>query len=72
MEEKQYHNYPDKCVTKSDLMGYFPMSTATLSRRLKKMRQYRQFRDVELSLGGKLLINVKGFYLFLKFLEKKV
>ena len=71
MEKEVYHDYPDKCVVKDELLTYFPMSTATLSRRLKKMRSYRQFRDVEISSAGKLLINVRGFYHFLRFLENK-
>lgn len=72
MEVIEYNKYPDKFVTKKDLIAYyFPMSTATLSRRLKVMRQYRQFRTVELTSAGSLLINVRGFYSFLLFIENK-
>lgn len=72
MEVIEYNKYPDKFVTKKDLIAdYFPMSTATLSRRLKVMRQYRQFRTVELTSAGSLLINVRGFYGFLLFIEDK-
>ena len=70
-KEKNYHNYPDKSVVKTELLSYFPMSTATLSRRLRVMRTYKQFRDVEIRSGGKLLINVRGFFEFLLFWIKK-
>lgn len=72
MEAVMYHAYPDINVTKDILITeYFPMSTATLARRLRVMRGYRQFRNVEIRSAGKLLINVRGFYQFLEFLDKK-
>lgn len=72
MEEVLYHSYPDINVTKDVLVEkHFPMSQATLNRRLRVMRSYRQFRSVEIRSAGKLLINVRGFYQFLDFLDKK-
>lgn len=68
MSEKNYHNYPDKNVTKKELCEtWFPMSQTTLNRRLKELASIKKFRDVVVSTGGKLLINVKGFYLFLDY-----
>ena len=72
MEEVRYHSYPDVNVTKDVLIEeHFPMSTATLNRRLRVMRGYRQFRSVEIRSAGKILINVRGFFMFLEFLDKK-
>lgn len=72
METVLYHNYPDLNVTKDELIEkYFKMSEATLNRRLRVMRSYRQFRNIEIRSAGKLLINVRGFYQFLEFLDKK-
>lgn len=66
MSEQNYHNYPDKNVTKKELCEkYFPMSQTTLNRRLRELEKVKKFRDVQLSTGGKTLINVRGFYLFL-------
>lgn len=71
MSAKDYHNYPDKNVTKKELCEhFFPMSQATLNRRLKEAEAIKTFRDIQISTGGKVLINVKGFYLFLDYRQK--
>lgn len=66
LEEKKYHNYPDSNVTKNILIKqWFPMSQTTLNRRLKEIDRDKRFKDVKLYTGGKVLINVRGFYQFL-------
>lgn len=68
MSENLYHNYPDRNVTKKELYtDWFPMSSATCNRRLEEVRRNKKFRDIEISTGGKSLINVRGFYLFLQY-----
>ncbi len=41
------------------------MSQTTLNRRLKEIDRDKRFKDVKLYTGGKVLINVRGFYQFL-------
>lgn len=68
MSEELYHNYPDKNVPKKELYTeWFPMSSATCNRRLEEIRKSKKFSNVEVSTGGKTLINVRGFYLFLQY-----
>lgn len=71
LDEKGYHNYPDKNVTKKELCEkWFPMSQATLSRRLKESESVKEYRDIQINLGGKVLVNVRGFYEFLSYRQK--
>lgn len=71
MKNQIYHNYPDKCVSKKELRTvWFPMSVATLERRIKEIRELKKFKDVLLVCGGKIFVNVQGFYQFLRYKEK--
>ena len=72
MEEKLYNNYPDKFVSKAELKdGWFSaISMTTIQRRLKEARSVRKYKDIVISTGGKLMVNVRGFYLFLLYLER--
>lgn len=70
MSENNYHNYPDKNVTKKELReSWFPMSSATCDRRLQEAKKIRKFKDIQLKTGANVLVNVRGFYEFLVYRE---
>ena len=70
--EKSYNNYPDICVSKKDLKAnYFPsISIKTIERRLDESQKTKEFKDISFRTGQKVLINVRGFYLFLLHRER--
>lgn len=70
--EKSYNNYPDICVSKKDLKAnYFPsISIKTIERRLDESQKTKEFKDISFKTGQKVLINVRGFYLFLLHRER--
>ena len=70
--EKLYNNYPDICVSKKDLKAnYFPsISIKTIERRLDESQKTKEFEDISFRTGQKVLINVRGFYLFLLHRER--
>ena len=70
--EKLYNNYPDICVSKKDLKAnYFPsISIKTIERRLDESQKTKEFKDISFRTGQKVLINVRGFYLFLLHRER--
>ena len=70
--EKLYNNYPDICVSKRDLKAnYFPsISIKTIERRLDESQKTKEFKDISFRTGQKVLINVRGFYLFLLHRER--
>ena len=73
MEEiRLYNNYPDKFVSKEQLKKewFSAISIKTIERRLKEAKTIRKFRDISIGTGGKVMINVRGFYLFLLYKEK--
>ncbi|EGP67271.1 hypothetical protein HMPREF9182_0559 [Streptococcus sp. oral taxon 056 str. F0418] len=67
-----YNNYPDKFVSKEQLKEewFSAISIKTIERRLKEAKTIRKFRDISIGTGGKVMINVRGFYLFLLYKEK--
>lgn len=70
--EKLYNNYPDICVSKKDLKAnYFSsISIKTIERRLDESQKTKEFKDISFRTGQKVLINVRGFYLFLLHRER--
>lgn len=73
MEEiRLYNNYPDRFVSKEQLKEewFSAISIKTIERRLKEAKTIRKFRDISIGTGGKVMINVRGFYLFLLYKEK--
>ena len=70
--QEVYNNYPDKFVSKKQLKeGWFSaISIKTIERRLEESRAIRKFRNISIGTGGKVMINVRGFYLFLLYKEK--
>ena len=70
--QELYNNYPDKFVSKKQLKeGWFSaISIKTIERRLEESRAIRKFRNISIGTGGKVMINVRGFYLFLLYKEK--
>ncbi|MFU2195074.1 hypothetical protein [Streptococcus pneumoniae] len=73
MEDKIYNNFPDKFVSKQQLVdNYFPViSIQTVQRRIKETYSIKQFRDISIGTGGKMMINVRGFFCYLKYKEKQ-
>lgn len=68
MSEKS--RYPDKNVTKKELHTvWFPMSPATCERRLKEAKQIKKFKDIQLRVGSRVIVNVRGFFEFLQYRE---
>lgn len=73
MEEiRLYNNYPDRFVSKEQLKEewFSAISIKTIERRLKEAKTIRKFRDISIGTGGKVMINVRGFYLFLLYKEQ--
>ena len=70
--QELYNNYPDKFVSKKQLKeGWFSaISIKTIERRLEESRANRKFHHISIGTGGKVMINVRGFYLFLLYKEK--
>lgn len=72
MEQKEFNNYPDQCVSKAQLkVLYFPaLSIWMIERRIKEAEEIRKFKGMSIGTGGKLIINIRAFYLFLRYKEK--
>lgn len=72
MEEKVYNRFPDCMVSKKQLKEqWFPaISIKTIERRLEESKKVAKFKDISVGTGGKAMINVRGFYLFLLYKEK--
>lgn len=67
-----YNNYPDCLVSKKQLQEiWFPaISIKTIERRVKEAKAIRKFKNISIGTGGKMMINVRGFYLFLLYKEQ--
>lgn len=72
MQEKIYNQFPDKFVSKQQLVDdFFPaISIQTVQRRVKETYLIQKFKDISIGTGGKMMINVRGFYEFLRYKEK--
>lgn len=67
-------NFPDKFVSKEDLIKeYFPsFHPKTLSNYLTVIRKDEKWRQILLSPSSRLtLINVKGFFAYLRWREER-
>ena len=70
---EKFNEYPDQCVSKLQLKEwYFPaLSIRTIERRISEAREVKKFKDIAIGTGGKTMINVRAFYLFLRYKEKQ-
>ena len=70
--EKFVNNYPDIFVSKKDLKANYFSSICikTIERRLDESHKTKEFKDISFRTGQKVLINVRGFYLFLLHRER--
>ncbi|MEX2803873.1 excisionase [Streptococcus sp. H31] len=71
--KEDINNFPDKMVNKTELIeNYFPyFKIATLNKYLLLVSKNEKFKNILLRPSTRMtMINVKGFYLYLRWCEE--